>query len=101
MPLMIVCWLLVGLSAGMLGKLVHPSLRAKRVSFAILVGILGSMFGGSVSRFLQLGEPPFSSAGWILAIFGAVILLSIGSLGTLFVPSDRQTGVRDRNLGPG
>ena len=101
MTLTIVCWLLIGLAAGLIGRKIHPALQARPPSFALNIGILGSLVGGAVARFLQLGDSPYTSAGWILSIFGAVILLSIGARGVLFVLGDHGSSFRDRNLGAG
>ena len=101
MALTIICWLLVGLAAGIVGRKIHPALQARRASFALNLGILGSLLGGVVARLLQLGDSPYTSAGWTLSIFGAVILLSIGARGVLFVLEDHRSGLRDRNLRAG
>jgi uncharacterized membrane protein YeaQ/YmgE (transglycosylase-associated protein family) len=69
-------WILFGLVVGALAKLVMPGRDPGGIIVTILLGIAGAVLGGFVGRALGLygeGEP----AGWVMAFFGAILLLVI------------------------
>lgn len=69
-------WILIGLVAGVLGKLIMPGKDPGGFIVTILLGIAGALlagFLGQATGFYRPGEP----AGWIGATVGAIILLAI------------------------
>lgn len=72
----ILFWIIVGIIAGFLAKLVIPGEGPGGVLGDLVVGILGAVIGGFVARMLGI-----AFGGWIgstlVAFVGAVILLLI------------------------
>jgi uncharacterized membrane protein YeaQ/YmgE (transglycosylase-associated protein family) len=69
-------WILFGLIAGVIAKLLMPGRDPGGFIVTILLGIAGALLGGFVGRalgFYQEGE----SAGFFMAILGAILLLAI------------------------
>ena len=69
-------WILFGLIAGIIAKLVMPGRDPGGFIITILLGIAGAFLGGFLGRALGLyGEG--EGAGMLMAILGAIILLAI------------------------
>jgi uncharacterized membrane protein YeaQ/YmgE (transglycosylase-associated protein family) len=69
-------WILFGLVAGVIAKLVTPGRDPGGFIVTILLGIAGAFLGGFLGQamgFYGEGEP----AGMLMAVLGAVILLVI------------------------
>jgi uncharacterized membrane protein YeaQ/YmgE (transglycosylase-associated protein family) len=69
-------WILFGLVAGVIAKLLMPGRDPGGFIVTILLGIAGAFLGGFLGRALGLygeGEP----AGMIMSILGAILLLAI------------------------
>ena len=75
---MIVVWVLFGLVAGFIARLIHPGSDAMGWMGTIVLGIAGSLLGGGAAYLLGYGRSPTQGGGWILSIVGAVVLLSLG-----------------------
>ena len=72
----ILAWILFGLVAGVIAKLVMPGRDPGGFIVTILLGIAGAFVGGFIGRAMGLyGEG--EGAGMLMAILGAVILLAI------------------------
>ncbi len=73
-------WLVVGLVAGALAKLVMPGPDPGGVIVTIVVGVAGAVLGGWLLSLVGIGGGA-GSGGWIFSIIagfiGAVILLAI------------------------
>ena len=73
----ILAWIVIGLIAGALGKLIMPGDDPGGIIVTILIGIAGAFIGGFVMQNI-LG---FNSGGFIwfiiVATIGAIILLAI------------------------
>ena len=73
-------WILVGLVAGALAKLVMPGPDPGGVIVTIVVGVAGAVLGGWLLSLVGIGGGA-GSGGWIFSIIagviGAVILLAI------------------------
>ena len=71
----IIFWIIVGLIAGALAKLVMPGDDPGGIVVTIILGIVGAVVGGWLLSFIGLG----GGGGWIASIIagfiGAVILL--------------------------
>jgi uncharacterized membrane protein YeaQ/YmgE (transglycosylase-associated protein family) len=83
----VIGWILFGLIAGALARLLHPGRDAMGWMGTILLGICGSLVGGALAYVLRLGTIPYSPAGYIFSILGAIILLALG----FFATSSRRT----------
>jgi uncharacterized membrane protein YeaQ/YmgE (transglycosylase-associated protein family) len=75
----IIFWIIVGLIAGALAKLVMPGDDPGGIIVTIIIGIVGAVVGGWLLSFLGLGGA--GTGQWIGSIIagfiGAVILLAI------------------------
>ena len=70
----ILTWILFGLVIGVIAKLLMPGRDPGGFIITILLGIAGALVGGFLGRamgFYGQGQ----SAGWLMSILGAVILL--------------------------
>jgi uncharacterized membrane protein YeaQ/YmgE (transglycosylase-associated protein family) len=73
----IIAWIIIGLIAGALGKLIMPGDDPGGIIVTMLLGIAGAFVGGFVTQnLLGLGSGGFI---WsiIVATLGAIILLAI------------------------
>lgn len=72
----ILAWILFGLVIGIIAKLLMPGRDPGGFIITILLGISGALLGGFIGRamgFYGEGE----TAGWIISILGAIILLAL------------------------
>jgi uncharacterized membrane protein YeaQ/YmgE (transglycosylase-associated protein family) len=72
----ILSWILFGLVIGILAKLLMPGRDPGGFIVTILLGIAGALLGGFLGQAMGLYGPN-ESAGWIVSILGAVILLAL------------------------
>jgi uncharacterized membrane protein YeaQ/YmgE (transglycosylase-associated protein family) len=73
-------WLIVGLIAGALARLIMPGRDTMSWLATMLLGIVGSILGGLVSWAVwgaDIPEGGFRPAGLLLSILGAIIVLWI------------------------
>jgi len=71
-------WLIVGLIAGALARLIMPGRDPMGIIATIILGIVGSLVGGLVSMAIWRNEGTgFHPAGLLLSILGAIIVLWI------------------------
>jgi len=69
-------WILSGLVVGVIAKLLMPGRDPGGFIVTILLGIAGALVGGFVGRAMGFyGEN--ESAGWIMSILGAIVLLAV------------------------
>jgi uncharacterized membrane protein YeaQ/YmgE (transglycosylase-associated protein family) len=73
----IVVWLIVGIIAGALARLLVPGEDPMGLLGTMLLGLAGSVLGGLVGDALIAGDQNFSPAGLIGSILGAVVVLLI------------------------
>jgi uncharacterized membrane protein YeaQ/YmgE (transglycosylase-associated protein family) len=78
----IIGWMLFGLIAGAIARLLYPGDQGMGWVATILLGITGSLLGGGIAFLLRLGVYPYRPAGWILSIIGSIALLAMGFFGT-------------------
>ena len=72
----ILSWILFGLVIGIIAKLLMPGKDPGGFIITILLGIAGALLGGFIGRAMGFyGEN--ESAGWIISILGAILLLGI------------------------
>lgn len=70
----ILSWILFGLVIGIIAKLLMPGRDPGGFIVTILLGIAGALLGGFLGRAMGFYGPN-ESAGWIISILGAIILL--------------------------
>lgn len=70
----ILAWIIIGLIAGALAKLIMPGKDPGGIIVTIILGIAGSVVGGAVADMLGADGGP---AGLIGSVIGALILLAI------------------------
>jgi uncharacterized membrane protein YeaQ/YmgE (transglycosylase-associated protein family) len=71
-------WLIIGLIAGALARLIMPGRDPMGIIATIVLGIVGSIIGGLVSMAIWRDTGTgFHPAGLLLSILGAIIVLWI------------------------
>jgi len=71
-------WLIIGLIAGALARLIMPGKDAMGIIATMLLGILGSVIGGLVSWAIWPNQTAgFQPAGFLLSVLGAILVLWI------------------------
>ena len=74
----IISWIIVGLIAGILGKLIMPGRDPGGFLLTIVIGMVGALVGGFVVRLLgDTGVTGFNIWSIIVATLGAIILLAL------------------------
>lgn len=73
----IVGWLIIGLIAGAIARLLVPGRDPIGVLGTLLLGLVGSLVGGFLGNLISGEELEISAAGLIGSIVGAVITLLI------------------------
>ena len=72
----ILSWILFGLVVGIIAKLLMPGRDPGGFIITILLGIAGALLGGFIGRAMGFYGPS-QSAGWLMSIVGAIVLLVI------------------------
>jgi len=75
-----VWWLIIGLIAGGLARLIVPGRQAMGWLMTMILGLVGSVVGGLISALLfgyDPADPGFHAAGLIMSTVGAVIILGL------------------------
>ena len=72
----ILSWILFGLVVGIIAKLLMPGRDPGGFIITILLGIAGALLGGFIGRAMGFYGPD-QSAGWLMSILGAIVLLVI------------------------
>ena len=72
----ILSWIVFGLVVGFIGKLLMPGKDPGGFIVTMLLGIAGALVGGFVGRAMGFYGPN-QSAGWLMSIAGAIILLAL------------------------
>ncbi len=71
-------WIVVGLIAGLLARVIIPGARNEGIIMTIVIGIIGAILGGYVGSFFGFGEiSGFNIKTLLTATLGAVILLAL------------------------
>ncbi len=74
----IISWIVFGLIAGILAKLIMPGKDPGGMIVTILIGIAGAMVGGYISTYFGYGNVSgFDIRSLGIAIGGAIILLFV------------------------
>jgi uncharacterized membrane protein YeaQ/YmgE (transglycosylase-associated protein family) len=75
----LVSWVLFGLVVGIIAKLVAPGRDPGGFVITVLLGIAGALLGGFIGRAMGFYGPR-QTAGWLMSIAGAVLLLVLQRL---------------------
>lgn len=74
----IIGWIVLGLLAGVIAKLILPGDQPGGVIVAGIVGVVGAIIAGFIAQAIGFGDPIdefFDWSTWIAAIIGAIVLL--------------------------
>ena len=72
----ILSWIVFGLVVGIIAKLLMPGRDPGGFIITMLLGIAGALVGGFAGRAMGFYGPG-QSAGWLMSILGAIILLAL------------------------
>lgn len=75
--LSLIWWLIIGLIAGALARLIMPGKDPMGVLATIVLGIVGSIIGGLVGGLIWRGDNGFHPGGLFLSLLGAILVLCI------------------------
>lgn len=70
-------WLIIGLIAGALARLIMPGRDPMGVLATMVLGIVGSVIGGLVASFIWRTDTGFHPGGLFLSLLGAIFALWI------------------------
>jgi uncharacterized membrane protein YeaQ/YmgE (transglycosylase-associated protein family) len=79
----IIGWIILGLLAGALAKLILPGDQPGGFIVTTIVGVIGAVAAGFIAQAIGFGDPIdefFDISTWIAAIIGAIVLLLIWQL---------------------
>jgi uncharacterized membrane protein YeaQ/YmgE (transglycosylase-associated protein family) len=78
MEIGIISWIVIGIIAGILGKLIMPGRDPGGFLLTIVIGMAGALIGGFLVRLLGgVGVTGFNFWSILVATLGAVVLLAI------------------------
>jgi len=72
----ILIWIVFGLVVGVIAKLLMPGKDPGGFIVTTLLGIAGALLGGFIGRAMGFYAEN-QSAGWLMSIAGAIVLLAI------------------------
>ena len=74
----IIAWIILGLIAGALGKLIMPGDDPGGIIVTIIIGIVGGLLGGFIGQLLGFhGVNGLNLSSILWAILGSIVLLAI------------------------
>jgi uncharacterized membrane protein YeaQ/YmgE (transglycosylase-associated protein family) len=71
-------WLIIGLVAGLLARLIVPGRQPMGWVITLILGLVGSVVGGFISSLIfgySATDPGFHTGGLIMSTIGAIIVL--------------------------
>ena len=74
--MVILSWIVFGLVIGFIAKLLMPGRDPGGFIVTMLLGIAGALVGGFIGRAMGFYDAN-QSAGWLMSILGAIILLAL------------------------
>ena len=81
----ILSWIVFGLVVGIIAKLLMPGRDPGGIIVTMVLGIIGALLGGFLGRALGMYSAN-ESAGFIMALLGAVVVLGIYRMSMLATP---------------
>ncbi|MBD2431150.1 MULTISPECIES: GlsB/YeaQ/YmgE family stress response membrane protein [Fischerella] len=81
----LIAWIILGILAGAIAKAIYPGRQGGGIIATMILGIIGSLIGGSLFNLLYTGNLAITGAGFsipglIVAIIGAIVAIFIWSL---------------------
>jgi uncharacterized membrane protein YeaQ/YmgE (transglycosylase-associated protein family) len=76
MTMAILSWIVFGIVIGVIAKLLMPGRDPGGFIVTMLLGIAGALVGGFIGRAMGFYGPN-QSAGWLMSILGAILLLAL------------------------
>jgi len=74
----ILAWIVFGLIAGVLAKLIMPGRQGGGIILTIVLGIVGAVVGGFIGTLLGFGGiSGFDLRSMVLAVVGALVVLVV------------------------
>ena len=75
----IIGWIVLGLCAGAIAKLIMPGEDPGGIIVTMLIGIAGALVGGFIASALDIGDLGefFDIGTWLIAIGGSLLLLAV------------------------
>lgn len=75
----IIGWIVLGLLAGAIAKMIMPGDDPGGIFVTMLIGIAGAIVGGLIASALDIGDLDefFDIGTWLIAIGGALLLLLV------------------------
>ncbi|MER3401500.1 MAG: GlsB/YeaQ/YmgE family stress response membrane protein [Thermoflexus sp.] len=74
----ILAWIVFGLIAGVLAKLIMPGKQGGGIILTIVLGIVGAVVGGFIGTLLGFGGiSGFDLRSMVLAVVGALVVLVV------------------------
>lgn len=74
----IIAWIIFGLIAGAVAKLIMPGDDPGGIIVTIIIGVLGAVVGGFIATALGFGAiSGFNLGSFLIAVLGAILLLGI------------------------
>ncbi len=75
----IIGWIVLGLIAGAIAKLILPGDDPGGIIVTIIIGIVGAIVGGYIAKALNFGSDKhfFDLKTWVIAIAGSLLLLIV------------------------
>ena len=73
----IIVWLIIGLLAGFVARLLVPGRDPMGVLGTLILGLAGSLVGGFLANLIFEGDIDLAASGLIGSIVGAVVVLLI------------------------
>jgi len=72
-------WIVLGLIAGAIAKLIMPGDDPGGIIVTIIIGIVGAIVGGYIAKAIGFGSGKqfFDLKTWVVAIAGALLLLLV------------------------
>lgn len=81
MDLGFIGWIVVGLGAGALAKLILPGKQGGGWIVTLILGVVGAVLGGFLGGLIGIqGSGVFNIWTWVLAVGGAIIVLLVWGL---------------------
>ena len=68
-------WAIFGLIVGAIARFLIPGRQSMSWLMTMVLGIIGSLAGGTLWNLVAGGEFSLSSSGWIGSVIGAVLVL--------------------------
>jgi uncharacterized membrane protein YeaQ/YmgE (transglycosylase-associated protein family) len=91
----IIGWVILGLLAGAIAKLLLPGDDPGGIVLTPIIGVAGAFLGGLIAKALGFGDPIdefFDWSTWIAAIIGSMLLL----LAYRLIAGRRDRGLKER-----